>query len=191
MGLPQEALDEFKKLYKEKNGEDLSDFVASEAANRLVNLVGIVYKDLPLDNKEIREKIIKDNQIDPDPESKKIDFVKHLVTDAKYTEFQQKLIKDKTRQEANTILTQLTTSRHNLGVIIKFLATANPKNDLPSVDDKNLTREQVNKLLGEFNHIVTAKEDMPPTEAPEEVIRAVNSIKVYLRWLILLIYHKR
>ncbi len=85
--LPKDAIEEFKKLYKEHYDEELNDFVASEAANRLVRMVEIVYKPIP----KVWEK--KYNEVKKEqeavPEEKKIDFVKHLVSDAKVTEFKQ------------------------------------------------------------------------------------------------------
>lgn len=48
MQLPKEAISEFKKIYKKKNGEDISDAKASELANKLLNLFKLVYTDLPV-----------------------------------------------------------------------------------------------------------------------------------------------
>jgi hypothetical protein len=41
--LPQEAIEEYKKLYKQRFGVDLSDEEASLRANNLVNLYVAVY----------------------------------------------------------------------------------------------------------------------------------------------------
>jgi len=43
--LPKEAIEEFKRLYKEHFKVDLSDEEASRRANNLVNLYGAVYGD--------------------------------------------------------------------------------------------------------------------------------------------------
>lgn len=85
--LPKEAVEEFKELYKEKYGEELNDFVATEAANRLVRMVELVYKPIPKDWKEQHDKINAEQEVVP--EEKKMDFVKHLVNDAKVTEFRE------------------------------------------------------------------------------------------------------
>jgi len=87
--LSKEAIDEFKKLYKEHYGEELNDFVASEAANRLVRMVELVYKPIPKAWEDKYNEIKKEQEAVP--EEKKIDFVKHLVSDAKVTEFKEKI----------------------------------------------------------------------------------------------------
>lgn len=87
--LPQKAIDEFKKLYKEHYGEELNDFVATEAANRLVRMVELVYKPIPKAWEEDYNRIKKEQEAVP--EEKKIDFVKHLVSDAKVTEFREQV----------------------------------------------------------------------------------------------------
>jgi len=87
--LSKQAIDEFKQLYKEHYGEDLNDFVASEAANRLVRMVELVYKPI-LKSEEAKYNEIKKDAEDV-PEEKKIDFVKHLVSDAKVSEFREKI----------------------------------------------------------------------------------------------------
>src|SRR3989344_9079724 len=79
--------DEFKKLYRDHYGEELNDFVASEAANRLVRMVELVYKPIPKAQEEKYNEIKKETEAVP--EEKKIDFVKHLVSDARVTEFKQ------------------------------------------------------------------------------------------------------
>lgn len=85
----KEAIEEFKKLYKEQYGEELNDFVASEAANRLVRMVELVYKPIPKAWEEKCNEIKKEQEAVP--EEKKINFVKHLVSDAKVSEFKLKI----------------------------------------------------------------------------------------------------
>jgi hypothetical protein len=87
--ISKEAIDEFKKLYKEHYGEELNDFVASEAANRLVRMVEIVYKPIPKEHEQKYNKIKGEQETIS--EEKKIDFVKHLVSDAKVTEFKHQI----------------------------------------------------------------------------------------------------
>ena len=43
--LPKKAIEEFKKIYKKSYGVELSDEVAADKANRLVNLYKAVYSD--------------------------------------------------------------------------------------------------------------------------------------------------
>ena len=86
--LSKKAVDEFKKLYRDHYGEELNDFVASEAANRLVRMVELVYKPIPKAQEEKYNEIKKETEAVP--EEKKIDFVKHLVSDAKVSEFKSK-----------------------------------------------------------------------------------------------------
>src|SRR3989338_8364268 len=87
--LSKKAVDEFKKLYRDHYGEELNDFVASEAANRLVRMVELVYKPIPKAWEGEYNKIKKEQEAVP--EEKKVDFVKHLVSDAKVTEFKEKI----------------------------------------------------------------------------------------------------
>ncbi len=87
--LSKEAIDEFKKLYKEQYGEELNDFVASEAANRLIRMMDTVYRPIPKAWEGEYNKIKAEQEAVPD--DKKIDFVKHLVDDAKVTEFREKI----------------------------------------------------------------------------------------------------
>jgi hypothetical protein len=87
--LSKEAIDEFKQLYKEQYGEELNDFVATEAANRLIRLIDVVYRPIPKACEEQYNKI-KEEQ-DSVPEDKKIDLVRHLVSDAKVTEFREQI----------------------------------------------------------------------------------------------------
>lgn len=86
MALTKEDIEKFKKLYKEHYGEEINDFVAYEAANRLVQMVKAVYKPI---TKEQYDKIEKEREVVP--EEDKIDYVKHLVEDAKLTEFKNKI----------------------------------------------------------------------------------------------------
>lgn len=90
MALSKEAIEEFKKLYKERYGEELNDFVASEAANRLVRMVELVYKPIPKAWEERYNEIKKEAEAVL-PEKKKIDLVKHLANDAKVSEFRSKI----------------------------------------------------------------------------------------------------
>lgn len=87
--LSKKAIDEFKQLYKEKYGEELNDAVASEAANRLVRMMDLVYRPIPKAWEEKYNEIRKEQEAVP--EDKKIDFVKHLVNDAKVSEFKDKI----------------------------------------------------------------------------------------------------
>lgn len=87
--LSKKAIDEFKQLYKEKYGEELNDSVASEAANRLVRMIDLVYRPIPKAWEEKYNEIKKEQEAVPD--DKKIDFVKHLVNDAKVSEFKERI----------------------------------------------------------------------------------------------------
>lgn len=87
--LSKEAVDEFKKLYKEHYGEELNDFVASEAANRLIRMMDAIYRPIPKAWEGEYNKIKAEQEVVP--EDKKKDYVKHLVDDAKVTEFKEKI----------------------------------------------------------------------------------------------------
>jgi hypothetical protein len=87
--LSQKAVEEFKKLYKEHYGEELNNFIASEAANRLIRLFDAVYRPIPKAQEEEYNRIKKEQEAVP--EDKKIDLVKHLVGDAKVSEFREKI----------------------------------------------------------------------------------------------------
>jgi hypothetical protein len=87
--LSKEAIDEFKKLYKEHYGEELNDFVASEAANRLIRMMDVIYRPIPKAWEGEYNKIKTEQEVIP--EEKKKDYVKHLVEDAKVTEFKEKI----------------------------------------------------------------------------------------------------
>ena len=87
--LSKKAIDEFKKLYKEQYGEELNDFIASEAANRLIQMMNVVYRPIPKAWEEEYNKIKAEQEAIPETEKK--DYVKHLVEDAKVTEFREKI----------------------------------------------------------------------------------------------------
>lgn len=93
MALTEKDISEFKKLYKEHYGEEINDFVAYEAANHLVQMIKAVYKPIPKADEELYNKLKKEHEAVP--ESEKIDFVKHLVEDAKVTEFKTKISEKK------------------------------------------------------------------------------------------------
>lgn len=89
MGLTKEDIEKFKEIYKGHYSEELNDFVAYEAANHLVQMIKAVYKPIPRVDEELYNKLIKEHEAVP--ESEKVDFVKHLVEDAKLTEFKNKI----------------------------------------------------------------------------------------------------
>lgn len=89
MALTEKDIAEFKRLYKDHYGEEINDLVAYEAANRLVNMIKLIYKPIPKSDEELYNKLKKEHE--DMPEDKKIDFVKHLVEDAKITEFKEKI----------------------------------------------------------------------------------------------------
>lgn len=86
--ISKEAIEEFKYLYKKQYGEELSDYVASEAANRLVHIVGLVYKPISKEDAEKLEERRKNTGQKQEElkESEKIDLVKHFVAEAKFNE---------------------------------------------------------------------------------------------------------
>jgi len=43
----QEAIEEFKKIYKKEFGEELSDQDATERATKLLNLMEAIYRPIP------------------------------------------------------------------------------------------------------------------------------------------------
>lgn len=45
--ITKEALEEFKRIYKNHTGEDLSDQEALESATKLLNIIQLVYKPIP------------------------------------------------------------------------------------------------------------------------------------------------
>lgn len=89
MTLTKEDIDKFKKLYKDHYGEEINDFVAYEVANRLVNMIKLIYRPIPKSDEELCNKLKREHE--DLPEDKKVDFVKHLVEDAKVTEFKNKI----------------------------------------------------------------------------------------------------
>lgn len=89
MSLTEKDIDKFKKLYKEHYGEEINDFVAYEAANKLLNMVREIYKPIPKADEELYRKLEKEHEAVP--EDKKIDYIKHLVEDAKITEFKNEI----------------------------------------------------------------------------------------------------
>ena len=57
--LPNEALAEFKKLYKNRYGVELSDEEAAFRATNLINLYDAVYTDEPIPSDEMLEELEK------------------------------------------------------------------------------------------------------------------------------------
>jgi hypothetical protein len=57
--LPEEAIEEFKKIYKKEFGIDISNTESSRRANNLINLYRIVYEDF---SKENIQRIIKNKE---------------------------------------------------------------------------------------------------------------------------------
>jgi lincosamide nucleotidyltransferase A/C/D/E len=105
MALTEKDIIEFKRLYKEHYGEEISDFIAYEAANRLLNMIRAIYKPIPKVDEELYNKLKAEN--DAVPEDKKIDYIKHLVADAKLTEFKNEIGEKKYWElvrEANTMI---------------------------------------------------------------------------------------
>lgn len=45
--LSQKAIDEFKTIYKEEFGEDLSDQEALDLSTRTINLFKVIYRPIP------------------------------------------------------------------------------------------------------------------------------------------------
>jgi len=52
MQIPKKHLDEFKKIYKQDYGEDLSDDEAQEIAGRLIRIMKIIAQPLPGEKKK-------------------------------------------------------------------------------------------------------------------------------------------
>lgn len=173
--LSKEAIDEFKAIYKKQYGEDLSDFVASEAANRLVNLVSAVYKPIPIEHKEEFERITEEQA--KVPESEKKDLAKHLVGVAKSMEFEMELTRGRDKKEANQIRTQLTIYPHNVEVLVGFLNGLLPE-DKPKIqiDRAGLPPQKVVELLGEFDSIQAS-------DIQDSVLTAVNGLRFILKEL--------
>ena len=61
--LSKEALDEFKKIYKEEKGEDISDELAMEEAISLLTLFDAVYRPI---KKEWLEEYLRTHPEDQD-----------------------------------------------------------------------------------------------------------------------------
>ena len=62
MRIPPAALEEFKRIYKEEYGKDLSDAEAYENASKMLRLMELVYKPMTKkDYEEIteRQKVIR------------------------------------------------------------------------------------------------------------------------------------
>ena len=57
MEIPKEALEEFKKLYKEEFGENLSDKEALDIAQRLLGFCFLVCRPLPEVNEPEEENL--------------------------------------------------------------------------------------------------------------------------------------
>jgi len=51
MRLSKEALEEFKQIYKEEFGEDLTDAEAEEMATRVMRLYELLFRPLPSERK--------------------------------------------------------------------------------------------------------------------------------------------
>ncbi len=64
MQLNQEDVDEFKEIYKEEFGKEISNQRALELAQNLLNLFRAIYKPIPFEKKEEFEKLrnLKDSQ---------------------------------------------------------------------------------------------------------------------------------
>lgn len=60
MQLSKEAIEDYKKAFKEEFGEDLSDVEAMELGSDLLRLFQIIYRPIPLDKKEEFENLKRD-----------------------------------------------------------------------------------------------------------------------------------
>ena len=61
MDIPPEAINEFKEIYREEFGEELSDEEAYETGRNLISLFEIICRPIPQDNKEyLKNKINQD-----------------------------------------------------------------------------------------------------------------------------------
>ncbi len=89
MGISTKAIEEFKKLYLEQYGEVLPDDVASEAANRLVHFMSLIYKPIKKEDEQKFLQIKKDTELKQAsmPEADKIDYVRHTVRDIYYSKW--------------------------------------------------------------------------------------------------------
>jgi hypothetical protein len=52
MGLSKEAIEEFKRIYQEEFGKEISDKEAKEMGGSLLSLFKIICRPLPQDDKE-------------------------------------------------------------------------------------------------------------------------------------------
>lgn len=52
MQLSKAAIEEFKRIYKEEFGEELSDQEATEKAQRLISFFKIIYRRIPDDEEK-------------------------------------------------------------------------------------------------------------------------------------------
>jgi len=60
MRLSKEAIEEFKKIYREEFGKKISDEEAQEKGQRLLSLFKIIYRPIPKD--EFQNKIENKNE---------------------------------------------------------------------------------------------------------------------------------
>jgi hypothetical protein len=60
--LPQQAIQEFKELYKKRYGVELSDQEASHRANNLFNLYKVTYMPDSIIEPELHKKVIIKNK---------------------------------------------------------------------------------------------------------------------------------
>lgn len=58
--LSKKALDDFKSIYKQEFGEDISDQEAKEKGEKLLKLFGIIYKTIP---KNWIKRVLKEESI--------------------------------------------------------------------------------------------------------------------------------
>ena len=62
MELTAKAIEEYRAIYKELNGRDLSDEQALEQATRLLFAFQLVYRPIPKDEQEVYNKIKKSQE---------------------------------------------------------------------------------------------------------------------------------
>ena len=89
MSLSKKAIEEFKKLCKKIYGEKISDYVASEAANRLVDFYKVIYKPMTKGEFQRFEERRKATKIPDEPEiseSGKVDLVGQYIAEARCNE---------------------------------------------------------------------------------------------------------
>lgn len=63
MGLSKEAINEFKAIYREEFGEEISDAEAQELGESLISLFKIIYRPLP---KSGKQNLSSEDNKDPD-----------------------------------------------------------------------------------------------------------------------------